>query len=44
MFASSLTKNVVCMLLAVVIVTASLAVGAMGIQSLETHASVVISA
>ena len=44
MFASSVSKNFVCMLLAVVIVAASLAVGAMGIQSLETRASIVVSA
>jgi hypothetical protein len=43
MFASSLSfasiKNVVCLALSVAIVSASLAVGALGIQSLETRAS-----
>jgi hypothetical protein len=33
-------KNFVCMLLAVTIVSSSLAVGAMGIQSLEARASI----
>ena len=33
-------KNFVCMLLAVAIVSSSLAVGAMGIQSLESRASI----